>query len=69
MIVETKLSLMMTLLIDFQSSAVSPKRKHIDSRTALTAAGGLDMDRNSTKCCRLMLLTAEVMLGCVFRLP
>jgi hypothetical protein len=49
---------MMTLRIDLQSSAVSPKRKQIDSRTILTAEGGLDIDRISTKCCRLILLTA-----------
>lgn len=58
MIVATKLSRMITLLIDFQSRDSSPNRKQIDSRATLTGCGGLDMERISTRCCLLIVFTA-----------
>lgn len=54
-----KLSLMMTLLMSLQSCAGSPNRRQIDSRHILTGSGGLLIDRTSTKCCRLIDLTAK----------
>uniref|UniRef100_A0A3B3U7W4 Uncharacterized protein n=1 Tax=Poecilia latipinna TaxID=48699 RepID=A0A3B3U7W4_9TELE len=54
-----KLSLIITCLIFFQSPVSSPSMRQIDSRASLTAAGGLVMARTSTRCCRLMELTAN----------
>lgn len=53
-----KFSLMMMDRICFQSVVLSPKSKQMDSRASLTAAGGLAMERTSTRCCFLMDLTA-----------
>lgn len=53
-----KFSLMMMERICFQSVVLSPRSKQIDSRASFTAAGGLAMERTSTRCCFLMDLTA-----------
>lgn len=58
-IVLIKLSLMMTARIDFQSLAFSPSNKQIDSSATLTIAGGLAMERTSTKCCFFIDFTAK----------
>ena len=55
-----KLSLMITARMDFQSLALSPNKRQIDSRATLTIAGGLAMDLTSTRCCFLIDLTAEL---------
>uniref|UniRef100_A0A672J2F9 Uncharacterized protein n=1 Tax=Salarias fasciatus TaxID=181472 RepID=A0A672J2F9_SALFA len=52
-----KFSLMMMDRICFQSVVLSPRSKQMDSRASLTAAGGLAMERTSTRCCFLMDLT------------
>lgn len=57
-IVGMKFSLMMMDRICFQSVVLSPRSKQMDSRASLTAAGGLAMERTSTRCCFLMDLTA-----------
>uniref|UniRef100_A0A7N6FAS9 Uncharacterized protein n=1 Tax=Anabas testudineus TaxID=64144 RepID=A0A7N6FAS9_ANATE len=54
-----KLSLIITCLIFFQSLVSSPSIRQIDSRASLTAAGGLVIARTSTRCCRLIELTAR----------
>jgi hypothetical protein len=53
-----KFSRIMTARIDFQSDAFSPRSKQIDSNANLTMAGGLAMDRTSTRCCFLIDFTA-----------
>uniref|UniRef100_A0A3B5AS30 Uncharacterized protein n=1 Tax=Stegastes partitus TaxID=144197 RepID=A0A3B5AS30_9TELE len=53
-----KFSLMMMDRICFQSVVLSPRSKQMDSRASFTAAGGLAMERTSTRCCFLMDLTA-----------
>uniref|UniRef100_A0A673C8U4 Uncharacterized protein n=1 Tax=Sphaeramia orbicularis TaxID=375764 RepID=A0A673C8U4_9TELE len=53
-----KFSLMMMERICFQSVVLSPRSKQMDSRASFTAAGGLAMERTSTRCCFLMDLTA-----------
>lgn len=53
-----KFSRIITARIDFQSVAFSPRSKHIDSRANLTIAGGLAIDRTSTRCCFLIDFTA-----------
>lgn len=57
-IVGMKFSLMMMERICFQSVVLSPRSKQMDSRASFTAAGGLAMERTSTRCCFLMDLTA-----------
>uniref|UniRef100_A0A3Q1F4J8 Uncharacterized protein n=1 Tax=Acanthochromis polyacanthus TaxID=80966 RepID=A0A3Q1F4J8_9TELE len=57
-IVGMKFSLMMMDRICFQSVVLSPRSKQMDSRASFTAAGGLAMERTSTRCCFLMDLTA-----------
>lgn len=54
-----KLSLIITCLIFFQSLVSSPSIRQIDSKANLTVAGGFVMDRTSTRCCRLIELTAS----------
>lgn len=49
---------MITARIDFQSEAFSPSSRQIDSRANFTIAGGLAIDRTSTKCCFLIDFTA-----------
>lgn len=65
-----KFSRMITARIDFQSDAFSPSSKHIDSNANLTMAGGLAIERTSTRCCFLMDLTAELFqfYRCVYKL-
>lgn len=53
-----KLSLIITCLIFFQSLVSSPSIRQIDSKASLTTAGGLVIVRTSTRCCRLIELTA-----------
>uniref|UniRef100_A0A8D3BBX9 Secreted protein n=1 Tax=Scophthalmus maximus TaxID=52904 RepID=A0A8D3BBX9_SCOMX len=53
-----KFSLMVMDRICFQSVVLSPRSKQMDSRASFTAAGGLAMERTSTRCCFLMDLTA-----------
>ncbi|KAL4613110.1 hypothetical protein GN956_G23373, partial [Arapaima gigas] len=55
-----KFSLIIMERICFQSVVLSPKSRQMDSRASLTAAGGLAMDRTSTRCCFLMDLTANL---------
>uniref|UniRef100_A0A8C4DUA2 Uncharacterized protein n=1 Tax=Dicentrarchus labrax TaxID=13489 RepID=A0A8C4DUA2_DICLA len=62
-IVGMKFSLMMMERICFQSVVLSPRSKQMDSRASFTAAGGLAMERTSTRCCFLMDLTAQVQSG------
>lgn len=58
-----KLSLIITCLIFFQSLVSSPSIRQMDSRASLTAAGGLVIARTSTRCCRLIELTASWVEG------
>uniref|UniRef100_A0A3B4DX62 Uncharacterized protein n=1 Tax=Pygocentrus nattereri TaxID=42514 RepID=A0A3B4DX62_PYGNA len=58
-IVGMKFSRIMMDRICFQSVVLSPSSRQMDSRASFTAAGGLAMDRTSTKCCFLMDLTAK----------
>ena len=44
--------------IDFQSAALSPSSRQIDSSAILTAAGGFAIDRISTRCCLRIPFTA-----------
>uniref|UniRef100_A0AAQ4RVA5 Uncharacterized protein n=1 Tax=Gasterosteus aculeatus aculeatus TaxID=481459 RepID=A0AAQ4RVA5_GASAC len=57
-IVGMKFSLMIMERICFQSVVLSPRSRQMDSRASFTAAGGLAMERTSTRCCFLMDLTA-----------
>lgn len=57
-IVGMKFSLMMMERICFQSVVLSPRSKQMDSRASFTAAGGLTIERTSTRWCFLMDLTA-----------
>lgn len=54
-----KFSLMMMERICFQSVVLSPSSRQMDSSASFTAAGGLAMDRTSTRCCFLIDFTAE----------
>ena len=58
-IVLMKLSRTMTDRMVFQSMAFSPSKRQMDSSACFTGAGGLAMDRTSTRCCFLMLFTAN----------
>lgn len=53
-----KFSRMMMERICFQSVVLSPSSRQMDSSASFTAAGGLAMDRTSTRCCFLMDFTA-----------
>lgn len=53
-----KFSRMMTARMAFQSVAFSPRSRQMDSSATLTSAGGLPIDRTSTKCCFFIDLTA-----------
>uniref|UniRef100_A0A3Q2FFZ7 Uncharacterized protein n=1 Tax=Cyprinodon variegatus TaxID=28743 RepID=A0A3Q2FFZ7_CYPVA len=55
-----KFSLMMMERICFQSVVLSPSSKQMDSRASFTAAGGLAIERTSTRCCFFMDLTAII---------
>lgn len=57
-----KFSRIITARIDFQSDAFSPSSKHIDSNANLTIAGGLAIERTSTRCCFLIDFTARNLL-------
>lgn len=57
----------MTDLIAFQSVVGSPSNKQIDSKANLTGAGGLAMDRTSTKCCFFMDFTADYKAKITFK--
>lgn len=61
-----KFSLIITCLIFFQSPVSSPSIRQIDSKASLTAAGGLVIARTSTRCCRLIELTATTGRAIVF---
>lgn len=54
-----KFSRIITARIDFQSDAFSPSSKQIDSKANLTMAGGLAIERTSTRCCFLIDFTAK----------
>uniref|UniRef100_A0A8C5JBE1 Uncharacterized protein n=1 Tax=Junco hyemalis TaxID=40217 RepID=A0A8C5JBE1_JUNHY len=54
-----KFSLMMMERICFQSVVLSPKSRQMDSRASFTAAGGLAMERTSTRCCFFIDFTAN----------
>jgi hypothetical protein len=53
-----KFSRMITARIAFQSVAFSPSNKQIDSKANFTIAGGLAIERTSTRCCFLIDFTA-----------
>lgn len=53
-----KFSLMMMERICFQSVVLSPSSRQMDSSASFTAAGGLAMDRTSTRCCFFIDFTA-----------
>lgn len=63
-----KFSLIITCLIFFQSPVSSPSIRQIDSKASLTAAGGLVIARTSTRCCRLIELTATTGRTIVFKM-
>lgn len=54
-----KFSRMMTERICFQSVVLSPSSRQMDSSASFTAAGGLAMERTSTRCCFFIDFTAE----------
>lgn len=54
-----KFSLIMMERICFQSVVLSPKSRQIDSNASFTAAGGLAIERTSTRCCFFIDLTAR----------
>lgn len=54
-----KFSLMMMERICFQSVVLSPNSRQMDSSASLTAAGGLAMERTSTRCCFFIDFTAN----------
>lgn len=54
-----KFSLMMMERICFQSVVLSPNSRQMDSSANLTAAGGLAMERTSTRCCFFIDFTAN----------
>uniref|UniRef100_A0A803XKD3 Uncharacterized protein n=1 Tax=Meleagris gallopavo TaxID=9103 RepID=A0A803XKD3_MELGA len=58
-IVGMKFSLMMMERICFQSVVLSPSSKQMDSSASFTAAGGLAIERTSTRCCFFMDFTAN----------
>uniref|UniRef100_A0A7M4F3Q9 Uncharacterized protein n=1 Tax=Crocodylus porosus TaxID=8502 RepID=A0A7M4F3Q9_CROPO len=58
-IVGMKFSLMMMERICFQSVVLSPNKRQMDSSASFTAAGGLAIERTSTRCCFFMDLTAS----------
>uniref|UniRef100_A0A8B9LJX7 Uncharacterized protein n=2 Tax=Astyanax mexicanus TaxID=7994 RepID=A0A8B9LJX7_ASTMX len=66
-IVGMKFSRIMMERICFQSVVLSPSSRQMDSRASFTAAGGLAMDRTSTKCCFLIDLTAKDHKGAAAR--
>lgn len=57
--VEIKLSLMVTERMLLHSVAFSPSSRHIDSKASLMTAGGLAIDRTSTRCCFFIDFTAK----------
>ena len=57
-IVLIKFSRTMRERICFQSVALSPSSRQMDSSASLTAAGGVGIDLTSTRCCFLIDLTA-----------
>uniref|UniRef100_A0A672UD04 Uncharacterized protein n=1 Tax=Strigops habroptila TaxID=2489341 RepID=A0A672UD04_STRHB len=54
-----KFSLMMMERICFQSVVLSPSSRQMDSSASLTAAGGLAIERTSTRCCFFIDFTAN----------
>uniref|UniRef100_A0A8B9MU18 Uncharacterized protein n=1 Tax=Accipiter nisus TaxID=211598 RepID=A0A8B9MU18_9AVES len=54
-----KFSLMMMERICFQSVVLSPSNRQMDSSASLTAAGGLAIERTSTRCCFFIDFTAN----------
>uniref|UniRef100_A0A669PXW2 Uncharacterized protein n=1 Tax=Phasianus colchicus TaxID=9054 RepID=A0A669PXW2_PHACC len=58
-IVGMKFSLMMMERICFQSVVLSPSSRQMDSSASFTAAGGLAIERTSTRCCFFMDFTAN----------
>lgn len=54
-----KFSLMMMERICFQSVVLSPNSRQMDSSANFTAAGGLAMERTSTRCCFFIDFTAN----------
>uniref|UniRef100_A0A8C3JUM8 Uncharacterized protein n=1 Tax=Calidris pygmaea TaxID=425635 RepID=A0A8C3JUM8_9CHAR len=54
-----KFSLMMMERICFQSVVLSPSSRQMDSSASFTAAGGLAMERTSTRCCFFIDFTAK----------
>uniref|UniRef100_A0A3B3WYI1 Uncharacterized protein n=1 Tax=Poecilia mexicana TaxID=48701 RepID=A0A3B3WYI1_9TELE len=58
-----KFSLMMMERICFQSVVLSPSSRQMDSSASFTAAGGLAMDRTSTRCCFFIDFTATEQEG------
>lgn len=54
-----KESLTRTPRIAFQSAALCPKMRQIDSQASLTGAGGFAIERTSDSCCFLIPRTAN----------
>uniref|UniRef100_A0A8C3B9F0 Uncharacterized protein n=1 Tax=Cairina moschata TaxID=8855 RepID=A0A8C3B9F0_CAIMO len=54
-----KFSLMMMDRICFQSVVLSPSSRQMDSSASFTAAGGLAIERTSTRCCFFIDFTAD----------
>uniref|UniRef100_A0A8C4P4D6 Uncharacterized protein n=1 Tax=Dromaius novaehollandiae TaxID=8790 RepID=A0A8C4P4D6_DRONO len=54
-----KFSLIMMERICFQSVVLSPNSRQMDSRASFTAAGGLAIERTSTRCCFFIDFTAS----------
>uniref|UniRef100_A0A8B9DVE6 Uncharacterized protein n=1 Tax=Anser cygnoides TaxID=8845 RepID=A0A8B9DVE6_ANSCY len=54
-----KFSLMMMERICFQSVVLSPSSRQMDSSASFTAAGGLAIERTSTRCCFFIDFTAN----------
>uniref|UniRef100_A0A8C0GPM1 Uncharacterized protein n=1 Tax=Chelonoidis abingdonii TaxID=106734 RepID=A0A8C0GPM1_CHEAB len=58
-IVGMKFSLIMMERICFQSVVLSPNSRQMDSSASFTAAGGLAIERTSTRCCFFIDFTAN----------
>uniref|UniRef100_A0A8D0GXB4 Uncharacterized protein n=1 Tax=Sphenodon punctatus TaxID=8508 RepID=A0A8D0GXB4_SPHPU len=58
-IVGMKFSLIMMERICFQSVVLSPKSRQMDSSASFTSAGGLAIERTSTRCCFFIDFTAN----------
>lgn len=58
----SRITMVRNVFQSFKAVTGSPSNKQIDSRAILTIGGGLAIVRISTKCCRLIDLTADNIL-------